>query len=518
MPTEIEQLAAFERVRDALAAQGNGRINRVVSEELPQPLKRDIGRAEPYPHLSLGPVLSQVAEAIRAATQAPMAIGAQSALAAANLCVQPHVNVELPTGDVKPVSEYLVTIAESGERKTAADERAIKGIRERELELSAIFRDEWKTYRNDTEAFEKQRAQILASKENPDREDKKRALDKLGDPPVRPFSPELISTDPTYEGLIRQLKEGPGYCGIFASEGGQFVGGHGMTDEAKLRTATGLSSCWDGTSIKRTRGGDGSYSLHGRRISFNLLVQPAIADIFFGDPLLADQGLLSRILATAPDPIAGKRPFRRLEESESSIISSFSSHVARILQKSPPHADGDPRELKPRTVRLSSAAARLWIAFHDHVEKLLAPEAPLTPIKPLASKAPEHAARLAATIEAFEDLDVEAISAEAMQRGINLVEHYLAEALRIYANIQDCPDLKLAEKTLSWIRSRLNGTFTLRELYQLGPYAIRDSAKARAIVNILVEHGWVEQLEGGAIIDNVKHREVFALTPGALRK
>jgi hypothetical protein len=32
--------------------------------------------------------------------------------------------------------------------------------------------------------------------------------------------------------------------GIFATEGGHFIGGHGMSDDNKLRTATGLSTVW----------------------------------------------------------------------------------------------------------------------------------------------------------------------------------------------------------------------------------------------------------------------------------
>ena len=36
-------------------------------------------------------------------------------------------------------------------------------------------------------------------------------------------------------------------------EGGQFIGGHGMTPEAMLRTAAGLSCLWDGEPIKRVR-------------------------------------------------------------------------------------------------------------------------------------------------------------------------------------------------------------------------------------------------------------------------
>jgi uncharacterized protein DUF3987 len=249
--------------------------------EPPRPLKRDVGRAEPYPHQALGPVLSQVAEAVQAATQVPMAIASQSVLATANFCVQAHVNVELPTGDIKPVSEYFLTLAESGERKTAADERALQGVRAREQALAEVSREEWKLYKNDLEAYEKQRTQVLASTKNADRAAKRQALGTLGDEPKLPRGSILLCGDPTFEGLVRLLRDGHGYCGIFSSEGGMFVGGHGMSDEAKLRTITGLSAIWDGLPVKRTRGGDGNHTLPGRRVYLALVtfqIPEALAD------------------------------------------------------------------------------------------------------------------------------------------------------------------------------------------------------------------------------------------------
>jgi hypothetical protein len=45
--------------------------------------------------------------------------------------------------------------------------------------------------------------------------------------------------------LTKAFANGWPSLGLFADEGGQFIGGHGMSDDAKLRTATGLSRLWD---------------------------------------------------------------------------------------------------------------------------------------------------------------------------------------------------------------------------------------------------------------------------------
>ncbi len=48
-----------------------------------------------------------------------MAICAQSVQAAATLAVQGHADVELPTGHARPVSGFYVTVAATGDRKSA---------------------------------------------------------------------------------------------------------------------------------------------------------------------------------------------------------------------------------------------------------------------------------------------------------------------------------------------------------------------------------------------------------------
>lgn len=54
--------------------------------------------------------------------------------------------------------------------------------------------------------------------------------------------------------------------------------------------------------------------------------------------------------------------------------------------------------MKPRCFALSSGARGLWIAFSNHVEQAITPNGTLEPVRGLANKLPEHAARLAAVL------------------------------------------------------------------------------------------------------------------------
>jgi hypothetical protein len=186
-------------------------------------------------------------------------------------------------------------VAATGERKSASDTEATWPIRKREAALRATFDRDLPVYENDKAAWDTAR-KVAKKGGKGNRAAIKEALDKLGPPPTPPLMPMLTCPQPTFEGLCKLFACGQPSLGIFAAEGGQFIGGHGMSDDNKLKTAAGLSDAWDGSPIRRVRSGDGAIILPGRRLSAHLMAQPAVADILFRDRLLMEQGLLSRLL------------------------------------------------------------------------------------------------------------------------------------------------------------------------------------------------------------------------------
>src|SRR5258707_4000007 len=94
--------------------------------EPPRPLMRHLPPADPFPVDALGDLLGAAARAIHDRVQAPLAICGQSVLAAATLAAQGHADVVLPIGQgqARPLSSYFVTVAATGERKSACDTEA----------------------------------------------------------------------------------------------------------------------------------------------------------------------------------------------------------------------------------------------------------------------------------------------------------------------------------------------------------------------------------------------------------
>jgi hypothetical protein len=446
-----------------------------------------------------------------------MAICAQSVMAAANLAIQGHADVVLPIGQgqARPVSCYFVTVAASGERKSACDTEATAPIRRREQALRERYDLDLPAYDNERLAWEKARETATQSAKG-DRAEIKRALDKIGPPPKSAVKPLLTCPDPTFEGLCKLFIEGQPSLGIFSSECGQFIGGHGMSPDNKLRTAAGLSDLWDGGMIRRVRSGDGTVILPGRRLAMHLMAQPAVAGILFGDALLADQGLLSRLLVTAPDPAAGTRFFGEERPETDRDLRRYSGRLLTIQETPLPLVTGKLNELAPRQIVMSEPAKEAYRAFSDHVETAIAPGGDLAPVAGLANKLAEHAARLAAVLTLVRDIDAGEIGAGEMADGIAIAQHYANEALRLFGVSGTPPELRLAQLALDWMLSLKWGkdAISLPDLYQRGPNAIRDGAIARKIVHILAEHGWLVPAPPGTEIDGVRRQEVWRIIRG----
>jgi hypothetical protein len=487
-----------------------------VKPEPPRPLFRELPPADPFPIDALGDVLGAGARAIHDRVQAPIALGGQSVLAAATLAVQAHADVVFPVGpsQAKPVSNYFVTVAATGERKTACDAEALWPVRKWEIAMRQRHDADQPTYVNAKAAWDKAREHALKAGQG-DRAAIETALGALGPAPDAPLFPMLTCPEPTFEGLCRLFASGWPSLGIFSAEGGQFIGGHGMKPDDKLKTAAGMSNLWDGEPIRRVRAGDGNIVLPGRRASLHLMAQPAVADIWFQDHLLAQQGLLSRVLPTAPDSAAGTR-FQRDERPETAdALRRYGARLLDILEKPLALAPGKTNELAPRQLPLSPNARQLWGKFADHVERELAPNGALETVRGLANKLPEHAARLAAVLTLVRNVDAGEIASAEMKAGIALAEHYVAEALRLFGASRIDADLRLAQRLLDWLLNQwTEPKISLPDVYQRSLNAIGDKATAAKLVRILDDHGWLVRIDQGAMVAGQRRRDAWSINRG----
>lgn len=137
----------------------------LFNPEGPQPLLREIPAGAAYPVAALGPLRAAV-EAVQGFSQAPVATPAASALAAASLAVQGFADVET-LGGFAPVLLYLLTTAQSGERKSSCDKPLLRGLREHERDQSEIYAAAFKAWANASELHDAKKKGALRDAASP---------------------------------------------------------------------------------------------------------------------------------------------------------------------------------------------------------------------------------------------------------------------------------------------------------------------------------------------------------------
>jgi hypothetical protein len=468
----------------------------------------------------LGP-LKAVVEAVQAATQAPVAIAAQSALSVASLAVQAHADVETVAG-YAPVSLFCLTIAQSGERKSGCDKLVMAGLREIERERASDYRDqmsEWDTANRLWAAKRDRLIKDAAGNNAQKARDAEADLASLGAGPEVPQSPKLTTSEPTLEGLVKLYLIGQPSLGLFSDEGGGFLGGHAMNSDNRLKTVAGLSGLWGGDALDRVRAGDGATTLYGRRLAAHLMVQPIAARPLLSDPIASGQGFLARFLITEPPSAIGTRLRQTGDNVADVAIVAASERLSAILAQPFPTSENNSKELSPRALPLSPEAKKLLFGYYLATEQAQAQGGDLEQVKSFASKSPEQAARLAGVLTLWADLGASVVSAETMANAIELAQFYLFEAKRLAEAATVTEEIDRAEELRRWImgiwqtmavsQNRDPLTLVPRDVVNFGPNSIRETVTVKKLMKVLADHGWLAQLDAGTVIDGKARRLAY---------
>lgn len=494
----------------------------------PMPLFRPLPPAPAFPVQALGPVLSAAAKAIAGQAQCAIACAANSVLAVASLAAQGRANAELPIGPGKPtpLSLYLLTVLESGERKSTADTFALKPVREFERELAEAEAGERMAYQAAAAAHETAAKRLHQTLKN-DRAALKAALMDLGPAPLPPLLSILApGGDQTFEGLFRVYQHGCPSLAMLCDDGASFLGGHSLKAENKAGTTANLCRVWDGSRLERIRSLDGISVLYDRRLAVHIMIQPGVAGDFLGDAQFADQGLLARFLLSAPASLAGTEARLRSEDAQveraatasaASDLAAYNLAIARLLRApvrwkaEHDRSAGVVLDLLP----LSENARRLYVQLHNATMKAVGPGQSLESVKPFANKLTENAVRLAGILTLIADPEAIEIDAPTLADAATLARYYADEAVRLTDAAATDPAMKRADTLRRWLLSRSDDLIGLATIYQSGqPKSLRTAKAARDAMEVLAAHSWAEAVPGGAMIDGKRHREAWQIVRG----
>ncbi len=481
---------------------------------------------EPYPVDFLPPVARDAVVEYQQWGRQPMAMVAMSALGQMALACQGLADVARNERLVSPCSLNLLVMAESGERKTAADKvfgRAAREwqAREREQRLpefrraSAMHKD-WLAR---TDGVKKQITSLAAKDDESNEEKLARLRDRLIELEqnpilVRPL-PLLNFEDVNSASLAWALATGWPSAGLFSDEGGTVIGGQGMGADNATSLLALLNLVWDGRDFVPTRKQAAVAELRGRRFSAFLMVQPDLL-LKLIERGARNIGFIARFLLASPASTMGTRLYQDPPPGWQALP-AFDSSITRLLEADLPiDTTGDDKgrlmRLTPPVMTLSRAAKRAFVDYHDAVERELGRFGAFDAVKDVGSKSAENACRIAAVCQIFaQGGPAPEVDETHMQAGIAIAAWHLGEAKRLFLEVDAPQNLTDARELGAWLAGKGQelansngepiidraGELALRDIQRCGPNQVRDSLRRDAALEVLVEAGHVRLLSRG---------------------
>jgi len=415
-----------------------------------------------YPVEALGP-LAETCLAIADGGQMNSAMAGQCVLSVAALLTQSRANVRTLAG-IKPLSCYFLTIGESGDGKTTAEDAGLHSVKQHQRRKTRLHREQVQEWEE----------QCARSKKNDAKPDK-------------PRLPDIITQDGTIEGIRRGFAEGIPSQGVFSSEAAAMLCGYGMNADNRSKSAGAFNKLWDDGEISVSRGTSGRLQLYDRRFSLHWLIQPDAARQALHDPLLANIGFWPRFLVAWPAPGEPRKamPFKPEEDSR---IKAFWDRCTELLAE--PQGE-DCGHL--RTLDMTPEAYTFVGKFFERVEQAAKLQGgQLESIKPFALRATEQLCRVAGVLTEFGG-ETE-INLGTARNAAALVDYSLETWRGIFGTREDSEAQAWASLLLEWLKNQPECRASETAMLKVGPKKIRSKAKRDTALALLELGGRVERV------------------------
>lgn len=483
--------------------------------EWPEPcsLERGTTTAEPYPLDALPDGIRGAVAEYQSYGQQPVALVASSAMAVVSLAAQGLADVSRDSQLRGPLSLNFLILAQSGERKTAADRALGLPLSAWESDRALAMRDDIAQSRGAHASWQAvgegiKNAIKTAAKNKPEQVAvlRQRLQDHELDEPTVLVAPRLRYEDVNPQSLPHMLATGHPSAALWSDEGGIVTGSQGMGRDSLLGFMAILNRLWEGGAIHQDRKQAESVHAEGRRLTVSLMVQPAILCELTqrSDGLARGSGFLARFLVAAPTSTMGQRPY---QEPPPGIPrqAAFHRRIRELLDCDLPLDDRG--RLTPADIKLSPGAFCVWREYHDQVERELAPLGDFACIADFAAKSADNAVRIAGCLHMYAGSQG-AMQSDTMQRAVRLAYWYLRETLRVLDLLDEPQEWADARLLDSWLEERSH--CAARDVLRFGPSPLRDRTRRDAAVAVLTE-------QGRARLEREGRRETLVRNPSLRR-
>ena len=387
-------------------------------------------RENEWPHFLEGSLLESAVAEASYDFQVTREMAVTSALGAIAFACQGLIDIEQPTGNKVPSSLMLVTIAESGERKTTIEKQFFKAIREQQ---KVALQDYEKLYAEreynisvykDKESVLRKKLKSLLQKNESTEEIEKQLLDLKNKLEPLPSNRKFIYDDSTPPALVQGMSEGCKNACLASSEANGIFNGKVFSELHKLNTL------WDGGDVIVDRVTKNSFILSNARLTLALMTQMSVIERFLDTrgPEARGMGFLARFLVVCPASKAGSRDATR-NLSELKHLNSFNQRIRELLIKSLDNEDkNSPRE----TITFNASSEGLWRKISQDIENEMRVDCVYEHYRDHASKLMDNITRVAGIVEFFEGKNKE-ISIDTLQFAYSLCMRYSKHFLNYLA-------------------------------------------------------------------------------------
>lgn len=421
---------------------------------------------------------------VHCVTQAPVEMVASIALAAAAAVVQGTCRVARKPGLDGPVSLLLLTICDSGERKSAVQAQFFKPLAElqrcwheeaaKKASEQFIERQIWQ------EKLRAQRAELrrASRREEPTDEIEDRLHSTLAAEPKADKPRKLIYEDTTPEALLAGLHAHGNSAALVHDEFGQFV------DGAMSRKLPLLNLIWSGTDTTVDRKTGNSFVIRDPRLTCLFQAQPAVFQRFMEKQgqQARGNGFLARALMSFPPSTQGTR-FEQGGETPCEHLPWFHERCRTLLNRS-----------GQRVLRFTPDAQQLWHNVANDYEASIQPGRCNSDIRDFASKAAENIARVAAVLHGFMTDESDEIPVEVLGSAIALVDFHRQQFQFLMSKQNPIDDpAKDAFLLYEWIfyntKNNINCDIEYSRIMQYGPNKFRAKGKLKFLLDLLESWG-----------------------------
>ena len=452
-----------------------------------------VGRApSPYPLNQFLVVARDAGTEIARNVQAPDALIGMSLINAISMACQGLIDVRLPTGMVRPVSQNLLIIAESGERKSTVSSLLFAPFREADTEAVATHKEKKEAYRVELDAWEAKNKGLRSaiaraiSRGHDSDELEARLLEHGRRKPIEPRLRYFMRQEITGKAITEALVGDGESIAISTDEG------HVLFRSEAMSHLGLLNRLWDSPGVLMRDRADENLMAMNPRVSVSIMTQhePLKAFLDRKGSVAKGSGHWARYLVGWPQSNMG---FRQVsgEEPTWEYLPVFQKRIRTLLDRYRTMIESG--SVERELIEFSLDAKSRWVELARETERLLRQGEYLSDINDFAAKVMEILARLAAAMHYFAE-EAGPISVDTLNRAFEIVKWHEREYKYLFSPETAAPqDLVDARAVAHYLKTRVWGglysdTWVPRnQVLRNGP--IRNRDRVHAALSLLQTRG-----------------------------